>query len=68
MSKIIKLHPYLEDELEVHIKASKAHILITIDDNGVSYKSSLEDKLSVFYIDLCKQMILEDWLCGNSTN
>ncbi len=68
MSKIIKLHPDIEDALEATVIASKDHIVIILSDDGVEFKSTLNDKNSVFYIELCKQMILEDWLCGSSTS
>lgn len=68
LSKIIKLHPDIEDALEATVIASKDHIVIILTDDGVEFKSTLNDEKSVFYIDICKQMILEDWLCGNSTS
>ena len=37
-------------------------ILIQIIDEEVTYKSSLNDENGVFYIDLCKHIILRDWL------
>jgi len=68
LSKVIKLRPDIEDALEATVIASKDHIVIILTDDGVEFKSTLNDEKSVFYIDICKQMILEDWLCGNSTN
>ena len=68
LSRIIKLHPDIEDALEATVIASKDHIVIILTDDGVEFKSTLNDKNSVFYIELCKQMILEDWLCGSSTS
>ena len=64
---VTKIRPDIEDAIEDATKHSKEHILIVVEDSGVSFKSSLNDKNSVFYIELCKQLILEDWLCGNST-
>ena len=68
LSKIIKLRPDIEDALEATVIASKDHIVIILTDDGVEFKSTLNDEKSVFYIDLCKQMILEDWLCSSSTS
>lgn len=64
---VTKIRPDIEDAIEDVTRHSKEHILIVVEDSGVSFKSSLNDKNSVFYIELCKQLILEDWLCGNST-
>jgi len=68
LSKIIKLRPDIEDALEATVIASKDHIVIILTDDGVEFKSTLNDEKSVFYIELCKQMILEDWLCSSSTS
>ena len=64
---VTKIRPDIQDAIEDATRDSKEHILIVVEDSGVSFKSSLNDKNSVFYIELCKQLILEDWLCGNST-
>jgi len=64
---VTKIRPDIQDAIEDATINSKEHILIVVEDSGVSFKSSLNDKNSVFYIELCKQLILEDWLCGNST-
>ena len=64
---VTKIRPDIQDAIEDATINSKEHILILVEDSGVSFKSSLNDKNSVFYIELCKQLILEDWLCGNST-
>ena len=68
LSKIIKLRPDIEDALEATVIASKDHIVIILTDDGIEFKSTLNDEKSVFYIELCKQMILEDWLCSSSTS
>ncbi|HAI57047.1 MAG: hypothetical protein CMP00_04935 [Woeseiaceae bacterium] len=65
--KVTKIRPDIEDALEATVIASKNHILIVVDDDAVEIKSTLEDKESVFYIELCKQMMIEGWLCGNNT-
>ncbi len=65
--KVTKIRPDIEDALEATVIASKNHILIVVDDDAVEIKSTLEDKESVFYIELCKQIMIEGWLCGNNT-
>ena len=39
-------------------------IMITIEEGQVEVASSLIDEKTVFYIDLCKQIILRDTLEG----
>lgn len=65
--KVTKIRPDIEDTLEATVIASKDHILIVVNDDEVEVKSTLDDKESVFYIELCKQLMIEGWLCGNST-
>ena len=43
-------------------------IVISIDEGQVEVASSLIDEKTVFYIDLCKQIIMRDTLEGYDDN
>ena len=60
--KVTKIRPDIEDPLEPPEGSLSDFIVIQIDEGEVSYKSSLEDEKALFYIDLCKHIILRDWL------
>ena len=60
--KVTKIRPDIEDPLEPPESPVGDFILIQIIDEEVTYKSSLNDENGVFYIDLCKHIILRDWL------
>jgi hypothetical protein len=60
--KVTKIRPDIEDPLEPPEGPVGDFILIQIVDEEVTYKSSLNDENGVFYIDLCKHIILRDWL------
>ena len=62
MKNVIKLRTDKEDIIEAHIKRSKEFILISIGEHGVEVGSSLDDERGLFYIELAKRMILDDWL------
>ena len=58
--KVTKIRPDIT--LEPPESPEGDFIFIEIVDEEVTYKSSLNDENSVFYIDLCKHIILRDWL------
>ena len=60
--KVTKIRPDIEDPLEPPEGSLSDVIVIQIDEGEVSYRSSLEDEKALFYIDLCKHIILRDWL------
>jgi hypothetical protein len=60
--KVTKIRPDIEDPLEPPEGSLSDFIVIQIDEGEVSYKSSLKDENALFYIDLCKHIILRDWL------
>ena len=60
--KVTKIRPDIEDPSEPPEGPVGDFILIEIIDEEVTYKSSLNDENGVFYIDLCKHIILRDWL------
>lgn len=63
--KIVKIRPDIEDPLEPPEGSLNDFIVIQISEGQVSYKSTLEDENALFYIDLCKHIILRDWLGDN---
>ncbi len=63
--KIVKIRPDIEDPLEPPEDSLNDFIVIQINEGQVSYKSTLEDENALFYIDLCKHIILRDWLGDN---
>ena len=60
--KVTKIRPDIKDPLEPPEGHQGDFILIETIDGEVTDKSSLEDENGVFYIDLCKHIILRDWL------
>ena len=57
-----KIRPDVEDLLEAHIKRSKDFIFISIGDLGVEVGSTLRSESEVFYLELAKTLVMQDWL------
>jgi len=62
MGKVTKIRPDAQDALKASIDRSKEFILISIGEHGVEVGSTLEEERELFYIELAKHMILDDWL------
>jgi hypothetical protein len=62
--KVIPIRPKKKDPLEPPESDMGDVIVIHIVEGQVEVTSTLEDEKTVFYIDLCKQIILRDTLEG----
>jgi len=64
--KVVKLRPdradLVRDALEAHMNRSEDFILISIGEEGVEMGSTLDDERGLFYIEIAKQMIINDWM------
>ena len=60
--KVTKIRPDIEDPVEPPEGSENDLIVIEIVEGEVLYKSTLIDERAVFYIDLCKHIIMRDWL------
>ena len=52
----------LRDAVEAHISRSKDFILISVADVGVEVGSTLTSEHELFYLELAKTLVIEDWL------
>ena len=59
---IHKIRPDVEDLIEAHIRHSKDFIVISIGDLGVEVGSTLRSESEVFYLELAKTLVMQDWL------
>lgn len=62
--KVIPIRPNLKDSLEPPESDMGEVIVIHIVEGQVEVTSTLKDEKTVFYIDLCKHIIMRDTLEG----
>ena len=62
--KVIPIRPDMDDPTTPSNSFTGDLIMITIEEGQVEVASSLIDEKTVFYIDLCKHIILRDTLEG----
>ena len=62
--KVTPIRPNMDDPTKPSDGFTGDLIMITIEEGQVEVASSLIDEKTVFYIDLCKHIILRDTLEG----
>ena len=58
---VTPIRPNMNDSSEPPKELEGDLIIIHVHEGQVDIRSSLKDEKTVFYIDLCKHIIMKDW-------